>query len=535
MARPRRENRGYRLFKTTYRDRRGNTRHAAKWYIELRDHNETVRRVPAFTSKPASDELGRNIVKLIAFHRASGGQIDPGLSTWLTELPLRVSQKLVEIGLIEAERLAASQPLSDHVADFRAKMIADDCGSQHVHDTIRFIEVIIQSCGFRYANDINTDAVNRFVVDLRSSGKSIRRINAFLTAAKSFTRWLTTHGKLPSDPLTSVKKGNVKTDRRYERRPLTVYEFQWLMRTTYSGPTRYNMTGPQRALLYCVAVQTGLRSGELRSLTTGMCHLHRDLPSVTCQAKASKNSKDAHQHIKPETAQELQEMIATKSPTTQVFKMPHESKVAEMLRADLGDARQAWMKETVCDLDEQARRRESDFLVHKDAQGRRLDFHALRYTTGAWLAMAGVHPKKIQRIMRHSSITLTMDTYGHLFPGEEAETVNHFPNMAVTPVDTAQATGTFDPSGQQSVLAFCLAQKERFREPQGDSGGHITQSREKSGIRRKSSISDVFDASTRRSNNEAIVSAACPSGLRGRIANPFCRGFESHRGLLRSI
>ena len=99
MARQRRENRGYRLFKTTYRDRQGTIRQAAKWYIEFRDHNETVRRMPAFTSKPASDELGRNIVKLIAFHRASGGQTDPGLCTWLIELPLRVSQKLVEIGV----------------------------------------------------------------------------------------------------------------------------------------------------------------------------------------------------------------------------------------------------------------------------------------------------------------------------------------------------------------------------------------------------------------------------------------------------
>ena len=52
-----------------------------------------------------------------------------------------------------------------------------------------------------------------------------------------------------------------------------------------------------------------------------------------------------------------------------------------------------------------------------------IDFHALRHTCGAWLAMAGVHPKIVQTVMRHSSITLTMDTYGHLFPGQEADAV----------------------------------------------------------------------------------------------------------------
>jgi integrase len=31
----------------------------------------------------------------------------------------------------------------------------------------------------------------------------------------------------------------------------------------------------------------------------------------------------------------------------------------------------------------------------------------------------GAHPEKIKRHMGHSSITVTMDTYGHLFPSED--------------------------------------------------------------------------------------------------------------------
>jgi integrase len=52
-------------------------------------------------------------------------------------------------------------------------------------------------------------------------------------------------------------------------------------------------------------------------------------------------------------------------------------------------------------------------------------------TCGAWLAMAGAHPKAVQAIMRHSTIVLTMDTYGHLFPGQEAETISRLPAMMV--------------------------------------------------------------------------------------------------------
>jgi integrase len=43
-----------------------------------------------------------------------------------------------------------------------------------------------------------------------------------------------------------------------------------------------------------------------------------------------------------------------------------------------------------------------------------LRVHDLRHTACSLLIQANVHPKVIQRLMGHSSITVTMDTYGHL-------------------------------------------------------------------------------------------------------------------------
>ena len=70
----------FRLFKTTYRDRKGRTCEASKWYVEFRDTNETTRRLPCFTSKSASDEAGRNVEKLVGYARGSAGQVDPALT-----------------------------------------------------------------------------------------------------------------------------------------------------------------------------------------------------------------------------------------------------------------------------------------------------------------------------------------------------------------------------------------------------------------------------------------------------------------------
>jgi len=47
---------------------------------------------------------------------------------------------------------------------------------------------------------------------------------------------------------------------------------------------------------------------------------------------------------------------------------------------------------------------------------RPLRFHDLRHTHASWLIAEGAHAKAIQGRLGHSSIVVTMDTYGHLMP-----------------------------------------------------------------------------------------------------------------------
>ena len=156
---------------------------------------------------------------------------------------------------------------------------------------------------------------------------------------------------------------------------------------------------------------------------------------------STKNRKDARQYIQTDLAAELQAHITTKAPAAPVFTMPTKYNVARMFRQDLADARRAWLAAAV-DADDRMTREQSDFLGYRNHDGERADFHALRHTCGAWLAMAGNHPKAVQSIMRHSSITLTMDTYGHLFPGAEADAVARLPVMLGDAPQALAATGT---------------------------------------------------------------------------------------------
>ena len=66
---------------------------------------------------------------------------------------------------------------------------------------------------------------------------------------------------------------------------------------------------------------------------------------------------------------------------------------------------------------------ECDFLKSVDSDDERIDFHSLRHTCATWLIHAGADVKTIQSVMRHADIKLTLDKYGHLFPGSEADAV----------------------------------------------------------------------------------------------------------------
>ena len=48
-----------------------------------------------------------------------------------------------------------------------------------------------------------------------------------------------------------------------------------------------------------------------------------------------------------------------------------------------------------------------------------MTLHECRHTFATLMIAAGVNAEALQTFMGHSSITVTLDRYGHLFPGSE--------------------------------------------------------------------------------------------------------------------
>jgi integrase len=51
-------------------------------------------------------------------------------------------------------------------------------------------------------------------------------------------------------------------------------------------------------------------------------------------------------------------------------------------------------------------------------------FHDLRHTCATLLLTKGVHPKIVQEMLGHSSITITLDIYSHVLPNMQERAVS---------------------------------------------------------------------------------------------------------------
>ena len=266
----------------------------------------------------------------------------------------------------------------------------------------------------------------------RANGLSVESSNHYLRRTKQFAAWMAKTGRASSSPLACLKLMNAQTDRRHDRRAFTDDELRRLLATARKSRRKFRMCGLDRAMLYRLAAETGLRAREIGSLTPESFLLDEDPAGVVVAAGYSKHRREDVQPIPP------------------------------TLRADLADARDSWIAEASTDEERKARE-QSSFLVYQDDTDRVLDFHAFRHTFITNLARGGVHPKIAQQLARHSTITLTMDRYTHTALGETAATLSVLPDLSGPRPDgeRLRATGTCD--DRSADMSSCMSESRTSR------------------------------------------------------------------------
>ncbi len=366
---------------------------------------------------------------------------------------------LARWGLIDVKATAAGKPLADHLNDFRDSLLAKGSTPKHAEVTRARVQALFDVCGFKHWSNLNSAAVESGLATMREPGDERRAHgkqthNHYVTVVKQFCRWMVRAGRATQNPLEYVHKLNAAEGKR-ERRPLSADELRWLLAAATVGPEGFGMVGRERGLVYWLAVETGLRANELRSLTRLSFRFGAKLATVTVEAGSSKRRRRDELPLRPALAAKLQSHLAAKLPNAPAFRMPTSYNTADMLRADLTAARRAWLKAAPTSAD-RAERERSSFLADVDEAGRVVDFHALRHSFITALARSGVHPKVAQQLARHSTITLTMDRYSHVEAGELSGAIANLPDLSAAR-ESQQATGTDGRNTVDPCLADCLA------------------------------------------------------------------------------
>ena len=489
----------------------GATTTVARWI----DGRGKTRTAPTTTGKDGSLRVVIESTKWFARFRDSGGFVverstgckDRGAAESLLKKWERQTE-LVNAEVISSTEVAISDhartALSDHLDGFIRSLRAAGRSKRHVDDTNRLARQIAADCGFRVLRDIEAERVEYWLVQKLDAGMAARTRNSYTQALKGFCTWCVRNRRLTSNPLRNIDKADEKSDRRLVRRALTevellrlLYVTRWrplaeLGRETIRKPAskvtgkrdtwnpatltfdtidaavelartrladkpdriaELEEQGRERALIVKTLVLTGLRSGELRSITIGQVHLDAAMPCIELAAKDEKNRDGSDVPLRDDLADDLRDWLRSRQTTPST------------LRFDGGDALPPSTKlfyvpsglRRILDRDLLAAG-----IPKKDDRGRTIDVHALRHTFGTMLSQNGVAPRTAQSAMRHSKIDLTMNCYTDPRLLDVAGALDQLPAFSLNrrqnpESDTVLATGTDDQQNGFRKLAPMLA------------------------------------------------------------------------------
>ena len=216
--------------------------------------------------------------------------------------------------------------------------------------TVRRVIATCRRAGFRYLSDITPGKVEMFLSELRNDGAGItaQTYNHYVRNIGQFCRWMGHTGRAECNPLEHLRPleaAKVRNECRRERRAVTPNEMRQVIAAAQAGPVRGGALGPERALVYWLAVMTGLRANEIKCLSAGDFQLS-DEPCVTIRATSAKNSQTAILPLPDDLAEDLRNHLITKAPGARAFNLPHVSGgFAKMLTADLKAAQIASVDE----------------------------------------------------------------------------------------------------------------------------------------------------------------------------------------------
>jgi integrase len=373
---------------TVYKPKRDKGRKGRPWQIQFADHQGNKRTTKGFTDRGLSETKANQLEMLV-------GKIKLGMARQ-EDLEAMLGRK-------------KSSSLKQHLAAFEKALGRKENTEKYNNLTMSRIHLVIEGCKFKMLADINTDAVEEFLADYRAR-KNIgsRTFNHYVQAVDGFGNWLA-HPKrkhLDSNPFAGIDRRNPRTDVRHQRRALTISEVCLLIKTARDSSYKAETyDGEIRARIYEMAYLTGLRKGELASLTPRSFDLDSAQPTLTVEAVASKHRKRDVLPVHPDLVHRVRQWTADMAEDQSIFPKLAVKQTHRMIKRDLEEAGIAYSTE----------------------EGY-ADFHALRHTYITQLLNNGVTLVEARDLARHGDMTMTLG-YSHVGLDDHARAISKLPGI----------------------------------------------------------------------------------------------------------
>lgn len=306
-------------------------------------------------------------------------------------------------------RRQAMRPITDHFTDYRAYLTDNKQASEkHARWTLAYLNRLAKSISSAATisvdqlrlRDITAPSVSTWLATFEGA----RSYNAALKTIRAFLTWAKDTARIPENPITKTVLPTIEdTDQRRASRSLTPAELDSILHC--------EAIAPGRRLAYWIIARLGLRWSEFGRLQWEMLDLSAG--AVILPASVTKTKRGSTLPIPSDLLTVLRKECGDDAVAGSIGKPTRTGPL------DLPPRLRTWRHDLVsagiCALvDEEApinSRYDAGNLTGYEVDGKRIDRKCLRKTFGTHLAMKGVDLRKTQRLMRHSSPTLTSNIY----------------------------------------------------------------------------------------------------------------------------
>ena len=257
-------------------------------------------------------------------------------------------------------------------------------------------------------NALHLQSLYRERLDSGLSGSTVQKIHHVAhKALDQAVKW----DLIPRNPADAVK---APTPTQKEKHPLSAPEARRLLDAA---------SGDRLEALYELAVQTGMRQGELLGLRWEDVDL--DGQSLRIRRTLTRKGNDSGGSYgvgEPKTKKSRRTVRLTER-AVDALRSHRARQAEEKLRAGASyqDRGLVFAGERGGIINPSNLRNRSLKPLLAKADLPRITFHDLRHTCASLLFQRNVHPKFVQELLGHASVAITLDTYSHMLPGMGGE------------------------------------------------------------------------------------------------------------------